>query len=223
MTETKWPPSNDRDDWFEQAWRYRDEVIYPQLIGSKGDGSIITIPYVAFAQMGAEQVDPRWLHCGVLAFPPAADRRSFTFVTSGLSNAWDDDRPDAESVSGLGIELRMDTVGDDYWAKDVLLRLAAMQLLIGAGRFTGARLIGDGDRVRVGAETFGRGSAMTSLLATRDRRFELPSGTFEVLRLFAISEAEREYAASHGFESLVIALRGETTYPVNDVLRRSVL
>ncbi|HEX2062480.1 MAG TPA: suppressor of fused domain protein [Thermoanaerobaculia bacterium] len=197
-------------------------MLYPRLFGSRTDGSIITIPYVAFAQMGVEQVDPRWLHCGVLTFPPAAERPSFAFVTSGLSNAWDDDRPDPASVSGLGIELRIDAVVDEFWAKDVLLRLAAMQLVIGAGRFTGARLVADGDRIRVGAETFGGRSAMTAFLATKDTTLELPSGTFELIRLFAISEGEREHAAAYGAESLVAALREKTTYPINDITRRSI-
>lgn len=222
MTEINWPPTNEPDDWFEETWRYRDEVVYPQILGSKTDGSIITIPHVAFAQMGVERVDPRWLHCGVLTFPPAAERPSFTLVTSGLSNAWDDDRPDPASVSGLGIELRIDAIANEHWAKDVLLRLAAMQLLIGAGRIARARLVGDGDRIKVGAETFGGRTTMMALLATKDTDLKLRSGTFALIRLFAISDAEREYASAHGDESLVVALREKTAYPVNDITRRSI-
>jgi hypothetical protein len=79
------------------------------------------------------------------------DSGNFTFVTSGLSNAWDDGRPDPGSVCGLRIELRIDTPLDAHWAKDVLLRLSAMQLLIGAGRITSARLLGHGDRLRIDA------------------------------------------------------------------------
>lgn len=223
MTEIGWPPSSEHNDWFEETWRYRDEVLYPQVLGRNNNGSIITIPYIAFAQLGVEQVDPRWLHCGVLTFPPAAEGTGFTFVTSGLSNAWDDDGPDSASVSGLGIELRIDTIADEHWATDVLLRLAAMQLLIGAGRFTGARLVADGDRITVGAETFGGRSSMMALLATKDTDLRLPSGGFELIRLFAISDAEREYASTHGAESLVVALREKTTYPVSDLARQSVL
>ena len=184
MTEMSWPPWSRGDEWFQQTWRYRDDFVYPQLLGGKTDGSVITIPHVAFAQLGVDQIDPRWLHCGVLTFPPAAERASFAFITSGLSNAWDDDRPDPASMSGLGIELRIDTIADEHWPKDVLLRLAAMQLLIGAGRFTGARRLADGDRIRVGAETFGDRSSMTTLVALKEAEVELPSGTFELIRLF---------------------------------------
>jgi hypothetical protein len=210
-------------DWFEETWRYRDNVLYPQLFGGVHSGSIVTIPHVAFTQLGVELIDPRWLHCGVLTFPPTPKRTDVVFMTSGLSNAWNDGRPNPSSASGLGIELRLDNASDEYWAKDILLRLSAMQLLIAAGHFGGARLLADGDRVRVGAESFGTGSAMTALLATRVADFELASGTFGIMQLFAISDTERQFAATHGNDALVAALREGTTYPVNDIGRRSVV
>lgn len=211
------------NDWFEKTLRYRDTVLYPEHLGGGSTGTIITIPYDAFAQMGAQEVDPRWLHCGVLVFPPTPERRNFTFLTSGLSSAWDDDEPDPASVSGLGIELRIDTASDEHWAKDVLLRLSAMQLLVGAGRLAGARLLGHGDRVRVSAETFGEGSPMTSLLATEVADLELPSGTFRLIQMYAITDAERQLATAQGTEALLTPLREQTTYPVSNIMRHSIL
>ena len=208
--------------WFEDAWRYRDEVLYREQFGSGSLRTIHPIPYEAFAQLGFDQVDPRWLHCGVLTFPPAGGRPHFTFVTSGLSNAWEDDRPDPESRSGLGIELVIDNASDEHWVKDVLLRLSAAQLLIGAGRYSGARILADGDRIRVGPDTFGEQSVMTGLLATKVTDLQLPSGKFELIRLFAITDAERELAVRDGAESLVAVLGRRTTYPVNDVHRDGV-
>ena len=210
-------------DWFEETWRYRDYVLYPQQFRSNTDGLIITIPSLAFAQLGVEEIDPRWLHCGVLKFRLPGERAGVACVTSGLSNAWDDERPDAESISGLGIELRIDNAADEDWAVDVLLRLAAMQLLIGAGRLPGARLLGHGDRVRVGADTFGNGSSMTSLLATKVVDLQLASGTFQMIRLFAITGAERELGSQRGAEALIAVLRERTSYPVNNIARQSVV
>jgi hypothetical protein len=211
------------NDLFGESWRYRDTILYPDRLGNSSDPSISTIPYIAFAQMGVEQVDPRWLHCGVLSFPPTAERLSFTFVTSGLSNAWDDGRSSPASISGLGIELCIDDRCDEHWPKDVLLRLSTMQLLIGAGRFTGARLLRHGDYIKIGAETFGEGSAMTTLLTTKVADLQLPSGTFEMMQLFAITDAERELGVRQGADALVVALRQYTTYPINDIMRSSVV
>jgi hypothetical protein len=209
--------------WFEETWRYRDTVLYPDQFGRNAGGSIIPIPYAAFSQMGIDKVDPRWLHCGVLTFPPTTKGMGSTFVTSGLSNAWDEDRPDPASISGLGIELRIDNVSDEHWIKDVLLRLSAMQLLIGAKKLAGARLLANGDRVRIGSATFGEGSAMTSLLATKVADLQLPSGTFQMIQLFAITDPEREYAVMHGADALVAILRETTSYPVNEIARRSAV
>jgi hypothetical protein len=215
--------NDDADTWFEDTWNYRDTVAYPELIGATSDGRISTIPYVAFEQIGAVQVDPRWLHCGVLAFRPPSPTAAFTFVTSGLSNAWDDARPDERSISGLGIELRVDVSREAHWTTDVLLRISAMQLLIGSGRMSGARLLGVGDRMKVGAETFGKNSSVTSLIAADGGQIQLPSGTFTLLQLFAITDAEREHAASHGADALLTILRARTAFPISDVTRASVV
>jgi hypothetical protein len=214
---------SEHSDWFEESWRYRDEVLYPAQLGGDSTGSINTIPYEAFARMGFDQIDPRWLYCGILTFPPTGGRTQLIFVTSGLSNAWDDDAPDQTSISGLGIELRLDSPTDDFWAKDVLLRLSAMQLLIHVGRIAGARVLDDGDRVLVGEETFGDGSAMTSLLATEVADLRLPTGRFKMIQLFPITDAERQYAGAKGAEALLGALRQNTTYPVSDLRRSSVV
>lgn len=209
-------------DWFEEAWLHRERVVYPDYFRSRSDGAIVTIPRIAFAQMGIEQVDPRWLHCGVLKFPRVTNEGAITFVTSGLSNAWDAVRPDPDSPSGLGFELRIDNLGDEHWVVDILLRLSAMQLLIAAGKFKGVRLIAHGDRVRVSNDTFAGTTEMTSLLAVKDADLRLPSGTFELISLFTITDAERQLAMSEGAESLIDLLKAKTAFPVNDVTRRSV-
>jgi Suppressor of fused protein (SUFU) len=216
-------PVSEDEDWFAATWRYREKVLYPEVFGGSGDGMIVTVPYQAFAQLGSKEVDRRWLHCGVLKFGSRTGRDAITFVTSGLSNAWDDERPDRASASGLGVELRIDNRSDEHWALDVLLRISAMQLMIGAGRFRGARIVGDGDRIRVGADTFGQGSAMAALLASKAADLELPSGTFEMIQLFAITGSELEFATTHGVTALIAELRRETTYPINDIRRQSVV
>ena len=210
-------------DWFEETWRDRDEVLYPKFFSRQSDRSIVTIPYAAFAQLGVNEVDPRWLHCGVLTFPPSNGEQSFTFATSGLSSAWDAEEPDSSSVSGLGVELRVDSGSNEPWVKDVLLRVSAMQLLIGAGYFENARILIDGDRIRVAPETFGDASVMTALLVTKIADFQLLSGKFSMMQLFPISNSERDLATAHGSNVLLSALQHKTTYPVSDVRRASIV
>ena len=214
---------SEEGDWFHEVWRHRDEDVYPRLLGGSSGGQVFRIPYVAFSQLGAERVDPRWLHCGVLRFAPTADRHGFAFITSGLSNAWDDEQPNAAGVSGLGFELRLDNPTDEPWCKDVMLRLSALQLLVGAGRLPAGRLLEGDDVIIVGAQTFGGSTNMTALLASTIERVSLASGVFRILQLFAITDAEQRHASEHGEYALLSLLREKTAYPMNDVTRASVV
>lgn len=217
-------PLNSREqaNWFEEVWRYRDEELIPENVGGRSDGRVTTIPYEAFEQLGAHQVDPRWLHCGVLRFPPSRSTAAYSFVTSGLSNAWDAVQPDRASVTGLRIELRVDSESEDDWIVDTLLRLSAMQLLIGAGRFNG-RILAHGDRVRLGAGAFADDSSLTTLVAVKTADMTVESGTFSILHLVGITDAERDFAMTAGVEELLNVLRAKTRFPMTDVARPSVL
>lgn len=64
---------------------------------------------------------------------------------------------------------------------------------------------------------------MTSLLATEVANFQLPSGAFQLVQLFAITDAERQLATAHGTEALLAPLRDKTAYPVNDITRHSIV
>lgn len=95
----------------EEVWTYREEVLYPDLFGSTRRG-IFTLDQALFAQVfGEEQVDPRWLFLGVFEFAPTAQRSSWLYVTSGMSNPWEtepeDYRPDDDAW--LGVEFVMET------------------------------------------------------------------------------------------------------------------
>jgi hypothetical protein len=81
------------EEWFKPVWAYREDTLYPSLFGAESVG-IFPLP----AQMLTEtfqqpNVDPRWLHYGVFQFAPTPTRKSWLHVTSGMSNAWEDDQP----------------------------------------------------------------------------------------------------------------------------------
>ena len=209
--------------WFESAWAAREEESYRRYLGGGSDEKIVPIPYEAFSGLGVTQVDPRWLDCGVLLYRPVETRAVYTRMTSGLSNAWEDAFPNPEGVSGLGIELRIDTVRDEFWALDVLLRLAALQLLIGAGCLPNARLLASGGRVRVASATFGQDSAMVGLLAVSVATLTIPTGRFGVLQLYPVTEAELQFASTEGSDVLLARLREHAAFPVADIHRRSAV
>jgi len=100
------------DDWqkqFEAAWADREERLYPILFGPMPP-NIYPLDFEIFSGMTpADRIDPCWLTHGVFEIPPNASRPSWLYVSSGLSNAWEDDSLDPDSQSGLGCELTLQT------------------------------------------------------------------------------------------------------------------
>jgi Suppressor of fused protein (SUFU) len=120
----------DWDKWFENAWAVREKQVYPSFFGPGGGDSVYPLDCDVLAVFNKGPADPRWLTHGVLKFPPTDARRSWLFVTSGLSNAWEDDEPKPEGPSGLGCELVMETGADYGWALFHMRRLLALQTLL---------------------------------------------------------------------------------------------
>src|SRR6476660_3928465 len=79
----------DWQQWFERVWEYREESLYPALFGSGKRGIFPIQAEMLTGTFKQESFDPRWLHYGVFEFAPAADRDSWLYVTSGMSNDWE--------------------------------------------------------------------------------------------------------------------------------------
>jgi hypothetical protein len=122
----------------------------------------------------------------------------------------------------LGIELCLQNPIKADWVLDVLLRIAAMEILIGAGFIRNARVLGHGDRIALAASAFGA-SEMTSVVAVKGAEFHLGTGSFFLMLLFPISDAERKHAATYGADDLIGKLKANTAFPVSSTPRKSVV
>jgi hypothetical protein len=216
------------ENWLEAAWEHREEVIYRDLFGSPEGNGIYVLKPIFFSRFGDQSLDPRWLHHGVFVFPPTSARSSWLYVTSGLSNAWEDDQPNPEAVSGLGSEFLFQTPERFQWAIGQVLEILAFQLLLAAGRFPGKDLLTCFDRIPLHDSINPSGSSrLTHLLvcATTDEFPEqrLASGRFAFLRLVGISAQEAAFARERGAELLLPLLRRSGAYPVTDPGRGEVL
>ncbi|MGE5326957.1 MAG: suppressor of fused domain protein [Deltaproteobacteria bacterium] len=216
----------DGDKWFENAWAVREEKVYPSLFGPCGGDSIYPLDQVIFEVFKKGGSDPRWLTHGVIKFPPTEARKSWLFVTSGLSNAWEDKEPEPEGPSGLGCELVMETCGDFGWALFHLRRLLAYQTLLGWGRYEGKDCLGFGDRIPLQAPIDGNQSLLTWCLvvppAGYPPEFQLPSGRVTLLHIVGVTDAEIRFAGEQGYPALLRKL-SPSGYPVTDASRDSVV
>lgn len=115
------------ENWFETAWADREENVYRRLFGSD-TRDIFTLSHTMFLETFKQpSFDPRWLHYGVIEYRPTAARPSWLYVTSGMSNAWGDDRPNPDGPSGIGCEFVLETPEQGKWAIVRLQHLMVFQ------------------------------------------------------------------------------------------------
>lgn len=214
-------------EWFESAWAYREENLYRVLFGGIGSG-IYTLDAELFTgQFQQTSVDPRWLTHGVFESPPIGERRSWLYVSSGLSNAWEADSPKPDELSGLGCEFLFESPVQSQWALLFLCRMVAFQILLSAGRFPGKGLLQVWDRIPLRTSIDGASSALNWVLLVPSPNFgeqqKLPTGRFSFLQFVGITEDEADYARNNGGDKLLTLLTELTAVPVTDPSRRTVL
>jgi len=214
-------------DWFEEAWAQREETIYPSLFGELGEG-IFTLDADVFSKSFRQtEIDPRWLRLGVFESPPNAHHASWLYVSSGLSNAWDDEQPDPESASGLGCEFVFESTVRGDWAIRLVQNLVAYQILLSCGRYPGQPLLGLHDRIPVGGALPVPGSKITKLMLVEPEplldSFRILSGRVTLLRIAGITEDEARFAKERGGDELLPLLHAADAIPITDPLRESVL
>jgi hypothetical protein len=211
-------------DWFEDAWAFREESLYPQILRRSSLGQIYTLDAEVFERFGFT-TDPRWLHCGVVPFAGNEQQPMCALVSSGLSNDWNAEEPDPEAVSGLGFELRLELRHCAEWGIVILLRLMALQLLVSVGKMPDPPLR-HGQVVPLGGPIAG-GSALTHLLACKSpdapSLLHFASGRFELLLLTGITASEAAFAAANGADQLLALLPKDGSVPITDPQRGAII
>lgn len=214
------------DNLLERVWEYRETKLFPRLFGNVSRG-IFVVPYEMFANtFGQTDVDPRWLHYGVIEYAPTSGRSSWIYVTSGMSTPWETRDPDPSTVSGLGFELIFESTVQGDWAIRRLWQLMTYQVLLYHGRYPGQDPLGTFDRLPLRSPIWDRESEIKFLmLVPADPTFgtlTLDSGLFELLRVVGITDEEAAYARANGGDALLESLRSGLAFPVTDPARSSV-
>jgi len=214
-------------EWFERVWADREETIFPRLFGPEPRG-IFTLSRSIFLETFKQpSVDPRWLFYGVLEFRPTTTRSSWLYVTSGMSNAWEDDEPRADGPSGFGCEFVLETTEQGEWAILRLQHVMAFQILLENGRYHGRDPLTPYDRVPLRASITPEPSDLRWLILAPPvsfaSRFELASGWVNLYQAFGATEEEATYAREHGGAELVEILTRVGGFPVTDPRRKSAV
>jgi len=210
--------ANNEPGWFEAAWCQREEEVYVKDFGSFGLG-ICPLDHEVFIRLGATRIDPRWFTIGAFELPPTETRKSWVYVTSGLSNAWESvDQPDASEWSGLGVEFLIQCHEQSDWALALTRNLAAYQLLLAAGRFEGREPLDFWDRTAVGSSIDFETSLLKALVFVPAPQFggprQLLSGRFEYLQAIGLTAEEHAVGKEIGFDRLHERLLAKGVSPV---------
>ena len=224
---TREPSGVTEEDWFERAWAEREEEVYPRLFGPLSQDICVLTHDLFLTTFKQETFDPRWLHYGVFEVAPTDTRSSWLYVSSGLSNAWNADRPEPSGLSGLGMEFVLQTPQREAWAIARLAHVVAFQILLVCGRYPGRHPLNLHDRMPLRSSIAAEPSDITWLtvgpLDGFPSSFQLLTGSVDLLAIVGVTEHEAAYGRKHGGATLIDLLRQETAYPVTDWRRSSLV
>ncbi|HEY9502296.1 MAG TPA: suppressor of fused domain protein [Pyrinomonadaceae bacterium] len=217
------------ENFLERVWAYREEKIYPELFGDLGPG-IFTLDGGDFQNVFQRSPDPRWLFTGVFECPPCSKHADWVYVSSGLSNPWEQEEPKdlPDQPSWLGIEFIFRTTEQGPWAIRMVQRIVAYEILLAHDQFEGYGRLGFGDRVPLrGPIDPGSESALTYLLiappADFPKLFQLESGGVDFVQLVGISEAEAAFGRENGLDALIQLLADHDAYVITNPRRKSIV
>jgi len=216
------------EQWFQDTWAYREDTVYKRMFGQVGP-HVHTIPPELFLRLGQPQPDNRWLVHGVFEIAPTEKLPYWSYVTTALSNPWGVDpavvKP--EEPSGLGIELVMHSPTQSAWAIQVLHWLMAVNILAASGILQG-ETVSAGGRVplHTSIDPQRPQSPIRNLLIIEashlEPRFNLPSGTVDLLLCLGVTDAEMQMAHNLDYDEMIDQLTAAGAFPVTDPDRNSI-
>ncbi|MFY0640530.1 MAG: suppressor of fused domain protein [Bermanella sp.] len=184
--------------FLEESWGEREEKSYKEIFGDTGPG-IYPLSTEIFDRMNAKGVDPRWLTHGVFKSQPSETRKTWAYVTSGMSNPWESEVP--EEYSGLGVEFVMETDEEVDWAIEVLQTLMAYNLLLATGQMGDFPTLDYGHRVPLALSP-----SIKTMMFTHPvnfpENFTIKSGLVDLIQAVGITPSELEVAKETSSEEI---------------------
>ena len=207
----------------------RHRVLYPEFFAGL-EPEFHPLSREIFAGFWRQkEVEPRWLGVHVHKAAPSAVRPTWLYVTCGLS---DPDHtavsPSEERCSGLGCEFTLETADDAVWPIVRLQEVAALQLLLGAGRFGDSRLLESEDLLPLHSPITRDGTSAVRwlLIAPAGRQpdaFRLPTGLVRFRSLLGITVEEAALVQQFGADNLIVLLKRNGLFPLVVPERSSIV
>ncbi|EPJ43115.1 MAG: hypothetical protein OFPI_44600 [Osedax symbiont Rs2] len=206
--------------FLQQCWQQREEHIYKKIFGDTGAG-IYTLPAELFqSRFNIQEPDPRWLTYGVFCCPPTAQRMTWAYVSSGMSNPWT--AKSIEEYSGLGTEFILETAQECAWALPILQTLIGYNILLAEGKMGDVAPLHYGHMVPLALS-----EQIPAMLFVQPNNFptsfNLASGQVDLIQVVGITAAELEAAKATSSKQLAQQILAETGAFLTDPDRLSVM
>jgi Suppressor of fused protein (SUFU) len=223
--------NRDEQDWRVRIWREREERHYTRLFGALPD-TVLPVPQsalLAILPKGAF-LKEEWSRHAVIEFEPNYKHTDYIYVTTALSQPWEVEKEadlNPQGISGLGYEMVLRTPERADWAVDVLHRLTAYQIGVGAGLLRGNRFkYGDWMVLNGPIDPNTPATLLKAIFVSQpedyDPNFVLPSGRVELLQLVGISGSELAYLLAVGPDKLEAELYDNKLAPTTDPQRNAL-
>lgn len=216
--------------WFEGIWADREEIVYPKYFG-KTPSQIYNLPEEVFKEgYHMTECDPAWLTNIVIEYKPTEDRKSWLYVTSGLSNpiGQEPENINPKDFSGMGFEMIIETTEKSFWPVQVLHRLIAYQILISTSHIEGNLL--DYHIIIPFGEGVTEDSKISSFVIVEPEEnrkypgeFSLASGIVDFFVLFGITQSEVDSLPEDGESDIIHLFLEQTEYPITNSHRDSIV
>jgi hypothetical protein len=217
--------NRDEQDWRVKIWREREERHYTRFFGALPE-TVLPVPQSALIDIlpKGTYIKEEWSRHAVIEFEPNNKHPDYIYVTTALSQPWDVEEEkdlNSQGFSGLGYEMVLRTPQRAGWAVDVLHRLTAYQIGVGAGLMRGNRFkYGDWMLLNGPIDPNTPDTLLKAIFITQpkdyDPIFVLPSGRVEMLQLVGISGGELAYLFTVGPDRLEADLYDADLAPTND-------
>lgn len=216
-------------EWFDGIMFHRETVLYPQFFGAQ-PSEFYSFPENLVSKDGVDLLEESGMSLNlVMEFGPNEKRKSWLYVTSGMSNPVGEtpDKIDINDFSGIGFEMIIETPEKCKWPVNILHTIMFSQCLISACLVEG-ELIEYNDIFPIQKDSIAD-SPINSFVAmvpnercNYPKEFCLSSGKVDFFSLFGITISEELLFLEKNAELNLPEFFEKAGYPVNNIFRESV-
>ena len=194
----------------EKIWEERLEEVYPRLFGALDEKIYPLQPELFVEVFNQQRYNPKWLSFAVVVSPPNPDRDTWLYLSSGISDPWDDGtyEPQPDEYSGMGAEWVLETVSESPWAISLLQTVMGYHILTIEGEMGHVPAPTYGDGIRLGRSILGeQESTLQNLLIVKPvhypSSFRIRTGHADIFHLIGITDNEYLFGETHGNDALI--------------------